>query len=77
MEVGQGSEALELDERAVGRGFLGGRRCHWTACPLGAHSLPAALVSPLSLTCFSRCKFLCPQLTKSAAPVLLGYEPLL
>lgn len=74
MEVGQGNEALELDGMASGeRTPRGG---HWTACPVGAHSLQPR-VSPLSLTGFSRCKFLCPQLSNSAALVLLGYEPLL
>lgn len=48
MDVGQGSEALELDGMAVGRRPLG-CVCHWRTRLLGAHSLqPRA--SPLSLT---------------------------
>lgn len=71
-EAGQGSEALELNGLAVGHGPLQGvtgRGAHGTQ-PRGfplCHS-PAPQTAS---------KFLCPRFTISAAPVLLGYAPIL
>ena len=77
---------LEEDWMELRRGVRPWSWTGWQWGLLGSGSLDRALTRctqlaapgfPVSLTGSSRCKFLCPQLTNVAAPVLLGYEPLL